>query len=191
MSIKLLSPCPEDDGSTFMGSNKFVAPKKKYNPINLSNMDFELEKAKLDVLDETGKLNLVNKTSLTLCQKMDQVINNQEIIIEALVNTVNYTMINDSFNLIMIGVSSDWDERQKKHKKKGWITIDAKPGSLKNEGMVKDVIKHVGIKPIPASTEIFQITPKLVDILISLQWVGVKENKIRILTKDQQISLDY
>ena len=154
-------------------------------------MDFELEKAKLDVLDETGKLNLVSKSSLTLCQKMDQVINNLEIIIEALVNTVNYTMINDSFNLIMIGVSSDWEERQKKHNRKGWITIDAKPGSLKNEGIVKDVIKHVGIKPLPASTEIFQITPKLVDILISLQWVGVKENKIRILTKDQQISLDY
>ena len=191
MKIKLFSPCPDDDGRTPISNKKFVAPKKKFAPIDISNMDFELEKAKLDVLDETGKLNLVSKSSLTLCQKMDQVINNQEIIIEALVNTVNYTMINDSFNLIMIGVSSDWDERQKKHKRKGWITIDAKPGSLKNEGIVKDVIKHVGIKPIPASTEIFQITPKLVDILISLQWVGVKENKIRILTKDQQISLDY
>ena len=191
MTIKLFSPCPDDDGRTPMSNKKFVAPKKRFTPIDISNMDFELEKAKLDVLDETGKLNLVSKSSLTLCQKMDQVINNQEIIIEALINTVNYTMINDSFNLIMIGVSSDWDERQKKHKRKGWITIDAKPGSLKNEGIVKDVIKHVGIKPIPASTEIFQITPKLVDILISLQWVGVKENKIRILTKDQQISLDY
>tara|TARA_Y100000739_G_C20531684_1_gene429232 strand:+ start:395 stop:970 length:576 start_codon:yes stop_codon:yes gene_type:complete len=191
MKIKLFSPCPDDDGRTPISKKKFLAPKKKFAPIDISNMDFELEKAKLDVLDETGKLNLVSKSSLTLCQKMDQVINNQEIIIEALVNTVNYTMINDSFNLIMIGVSSDWDERQKKHKRKGWITIDAKPGSLKNEGIVKDVIKHVGIKPIPASTEIFQITPKLVDILISLQWVGVKENKIRILTKDQQISLDY
>ena len=91
----------------------------------------------------------------------------------------------------MIGVSSDWEERQKKHNRKGWITIDAKPGSLKNEGIVKDVIKHVGIKPLPASTEIFQITPELVDLLIRLQWVGVKENKIRILTKDHQISLDY
>ena len=191
MTIKLFTPCPDDDGRTPMSNKKFVAPKKKFAPIDISNMDFELEKAKLDVLDETGKLNLVSKSSLTLCQKMDQVINNLEIIIEALVNTVNYTMINDSFNLIMIGVSSDWEERQKKHNRKGWITIDAKPGSLKNEGMVKDVIKHVGIKPIPASTEIFQITPKLVDILISLQWVGVKENKIRILTKDHQISLDY
>ena len=191
MTIKLFSPCHDDDGRTPMSNKKFIAPKKKFAPIDISNMDFELEKAKLDVLDETGKLNLVSKSSLTLCQKMDQVINNLEIIIEALVNTVNYTMINDSFNLIMIGVSSDWDERQKKHKKKGWITIDAKPGSLKNEGMVKDVIKHVGIKPIPTSTEIFQITPELVDILISLQWVGVKENKNRILTKDHQISLNY
>ena len=191
MTIKLFSPCPDDDGRTPMSNKKFIAPKKKFAPIDKSNMDFELERAKLDVLDETGKLNLVSKSSLTLCQKMDQVINNLEIIIEALVNTVNYTMINDSFNLIMIGVSSDWEERQKKHNRKGWITIDAKPGSLKNEGIVKDVIKHVGIKPIPASTEIFQITPKLVDILISLQWVGVKENKIRILTIDHQISLDY
>ncbi len=191
MTIKLFSPCPDDDGRTPMSNKKFIAPKKKFAPIDKSNMDFELERAKLDVLDETGKLNLVSKSSLTLCQKMDQVINNQEIIIEALVNTVNYTMINDSFNLIMIGVSSDWEEREKKHKRKGWITIEAKPGSLKNEGIVKDVIKHVGIKPLPASTEIFQITPKLVDILISLQWVGVKENKIRILTKDHQISLDY
>ena len=191
MTIKLFSPCPDDDGRTPMSNKKFIAPKKKFAPIDKSHMDFELERAKLDVLDETGKFNLVSKSSLTLCQKMDQVINNQEIIIEALVNTVNYTMINDSFNLIMIGVSSDWEEREKKHKRKGWITIDAKPGSLKNEGIVKDVIKHVGIKPLPASTEIFQITPKLVDILISLQWVGVKENKIRILTKDHQISLDY
>ena len=191
MTIKLSSPCPDDDGRTPMSNKKFIAPKKKFAPIDISNMDFELEKAKLDVLDETGKLNLVSKSSLTLCQKMDQVINNLEIIIEALVNTVNYTMINDSFNLIMIGVSSDWEERQKKHNRKGWITIDAKPGSLKNEGIVKDVIKHVGIKPIPASTEIFQITPELVDLLIRLQWVGVKENKIRILTKDHQISLEY
>ena len=191
MTIKLFTPCPDDHGRTPMSNKKFVAPKKKFAPIDRSNMDFELEKAKLDVLDETGKLNLVSKTSLTLCQKMDQVINDLEIIIEALVNTVNYTMINDSFNLIMIGVSSDWDERQKNHRKKGWITIDAKPGSLKNEGMVKDVIKYVGIKPIPSSTEIFQITPELVDLLIRLQWVGVKENKIRILTKDHQISLDY
>ena len=191
MTIKLFSPCPDDDGRTPMSNKKFVAPKKKFAPIDISNMEFELEKAKLDVLDETGKLNLVSKTSLTLCQKMDQVINDLEIIIEALVNTVNYTMINDTFNLLMIGVSSDWEERQKKHKKKGWITIDAKPGSLKNEGIVKDVIKHIGIKPIPTSTEIFQITPELVDILISLQWVGVKENKNRILTKDHQISLNY
>ena len=191
MTIKLFSPCPDDDGRTPMSNKKFIAPKKKFAPIDKSNMDFELERAKLDVLDETGKLNLVSNSSLTICQKMDQVIKNQEILIESLVNTVNYTMINDSFNLIMIGVSSDWEEREKKHKRKGWITIDAKPGSLKNEGMVKDVIKHVGIKPLPASTEIFQITPKLVDILISLQWVGVKENKIRILTKDHQISLDY
>ena len=139
MTIKLFSPCPDDDGRTPMSNKKFIAPKKKFAPIDISNMNYELERAKLDVLDETGKLNLVSKSSLTLCQKMDQVINNQEIIIEALVNTVNYTMINNSFNLIMIGVSSDWEER-KKHKRKGWITIDANQ-FFKKEGIVKDVIK--------------------------------------------------
>ena len=79
MTIKLFSPCPDDDGRTPMSNKKFIAPKKKFAPIDKSNMDFELERAKLDVLDETGKLNLVSKSSLTLCQKMDQVINNQDL----------------------------------------------------------------------------------------------------------------
>ena len=86
MTIKLFSPCPDDDGRTPMSNKKFIAPKKKFAPTDISNMNYELERAKLDVLDETGKLNLVNKTSLTLCQKMDQVINNQEIIIVGLTN---------------------------------------------------------------------------------------------------------
>ena len=54
MTIKLLSPCPDDDGRTPMSDKKFIAPKKKFTPIDKSNMDFELERAKLDVLDETG-----------------------------------------------------------------------------------------------------------------------------------------
>ena len=191
MTIKLFSPCPDDDGRTPMSNKKFIAPKKKFAPIDKSNMDFELERAKLDVLDETGKLNLVSNSSLTLCQKMDQVIKNQEILIESLVNTVNYTMMNDTFNQIMIGVSSNWEVREKNHKRKGWITLGARPGSLKQERIVKDVIKESKIKPVPASAEIFLITPKLINILISLQWVGVKENKALILTKDHQISLDY
>ena len=190
MTIKLFSPCPDDDGRTPISSKKFIAPKKKFAPIDKSNMDFELERAKLDVLDETGKLNLVSNSSLTLCQKMDQVIKNQEILIESLVNTVNYTMMNDTFNQIMIGVSSNWEVREKNHKRKGWITLGARPGSLKQERIVKDVIKQSKIKPVPASAEIFLITPKLINILISLQWVGVKENKARILTKDPQLSLD-
>ena len=190
MSIKLLSPCPEDDGSTFMGNNKFIAPKKKYNPINLSNMDFELEAAKLDVLDPSGKLNSLCEMTLTHSETMSQMLKNQEILIESLVNTVNYTMMNDKFNQIMIGVSSNWEVREKNHKRKGWITLGARPGSLKQERMVKDVIKQFGIQPVPASAEIFLINPELINILISLQWVGVKQNKKRILTKDPQLSLD-
>ena len=190
MTIKLFSPCHDDDGRTPMSNKKFIAPKKKFAPIDKSNMDFELERAKLDVLDETGKLNLVSHSTLTLCKKVDQMIKNQEILIEALVNTVNYTMMNDKFNQIMIGVSSNWEVREKNHKRKGWITLGARPGSLKQERMVKDVVKQFGIKPVPASAEIFLITPELINILISLQWVGVKQNKKRILTKDPQLNLD-
>ena len=191
MTIKLFSPCPDDDGRTPMSNKKFVAPKKKFAPIDKSHMDFELERAKLDVLDETGKLNLVSNSSLTLCQKMDQVIKNQEILIESLVNTVNYTMMSDTFNQIMIGVSSNWEVREKNHKRKGWITLGARPGSLKQERIVKDVIKEFGIKHVPSSSEQYSITTELINLLISLDWVGVKENKARILTKDHQISLDY
>ena len=190
MSIKLLTPCPEDDGSTFLSGKNFVAPKNKYNPINLYSMDFELEAAKLDVLDPTGKLNSLCRLTLTQGEAMSQVIKNQEILIESLVNTVNYTMMSDTFNQIMIGVSSNWEVREKNHKRKGWITLGAGPGSLKQERIVKDVIKECKIKPVPASAEIFLITPELINILINLQWVGVKENKARILTKDPQLSLD-
>ena len=191
MEIKLFSPSPDDDGSSSTGSKKFVAPKKKYNPINLYSMDFELEAAKLDVLDPTGKLNSLCRLTLTQGEAMSQVIKNQEILIESLVNTVNYTMMNDTFNQIMIGVSSNWEVREKNHKRKGWITLGARPGSLKQERIVKDVIKEFGIKHVPSSSEQYSITTELINLLISLDWVGVKENKARILTKDHQISLDY
>ena len=122
-------------------------------------MDFELEAAKLDVLDPTGKLNSLCRLTLTQGEAMSQVIKNQEILIESLVNTVNYTMMNDTFNQIMIGVSSNWEVREKNHKRKGWITLGARPGSLKQERIVKDVIKQCKMKPVPASAEIFLITP--------------------------------
>ena len=51
MTIKLFSPCPDDDGRTPMSNKKFSTPRKKFAPIDKSNMDFELERAKLDVLD--------------------------------------------------------------------------------------------------------------------------------------------
>ena len=190
MKAKFFSPCPDDDGNTSMGNKKFVAPKKRFVPIDLSNMDFELEAAKLDELDPSSKLNSLYELTLTHSQTMFQIKRNQEILIESLVNTVNYTMMNDTFNQIMIGVSSNWEVREKNHKRKGWITLGARPGSLKQERMVKDVIKQFGIQPVPASAEIFLINPELINILISLQWVGVKQNKKRILTKDPQLNLD-
>ena len=191
MTIKLFSPCPDDDGRTPMSNKKFIAPKKKFAPIDISNMNYELERAKLDVLDETGKLNLVSNSSLTLCQKVNQMDKKLEILIEGLINTVNYTMMHDSFNQIKIGVSSNWEVRKKNHERNGWKTIDAKPGSLKQERIVKDVIKEFGIKHVPSSSEQYSITTELINLLISLDWVGVKENKNRLLTKDQQISLEY
>ena len=39
MTIKLFSPCPDDDGRTPMSNKKFIAPKKKFAPIDKSHMD--------------------------------------------------------------------------------------------------------------------------------------------------------
>tara|TARA_B100000886_G_scaffold271369_1_gene195326 strand:- start:283 stop:459 length:177 start_codon:yes stop_codon:yes gene_type:complete len=57
--------------------------------------------------------------TLTQVEAMSQVIKNQEILIESIFNTVNYTMMNETFNQIMIGVSSNWEVREKNHKRKG------------------------------------------------------------------------
>ena len=46
MTIKLLLPCPDDDGRTPMSDKKFIAPKKNFTPIDKSKIDFELERAK-------------------------------------------------------------------------------------------------------------------------------------------------
>ena len=202
MTIKVLSPCPEDAGNTSMGNvapkensaayKKFVAPKKEYKQIDLSEIDFELEAKNLNKKDLLEKLDFLTTLALSNRETMHKVlIKNQETLIESLVNTVNYSAIHKSFNQLQIGFSSNWEVRKKEHVRNGWIILDAKAGSLKEERKVKDVIKEFRLMPVPASKEIFPITPELVNLLISLDWVGIKENKNLILTKDPQLDIDF
>jgi hypothetical protein len=202
MTIKLLSPCPEDEGNTPMGNfahtensaayKKFVAPKKEYKQIDLSEIDFESEAKNLNKKDILEKLDFLTTLSLSNRHTIHKVLlKNQETLIESLVNTVNYSAIHKSFNQLQIGFSSNWKVRKKEHVRNGWIILDAKAGSLKEERKVKDVIKEFRLMPVPASKEIFPITPELVNLLISLDWVGIKENKNLILTKDPQLDIDF
>ena len=202
MTIKVLSPCPEDAGNTSMGNvahkensaayKKFVAPKKEYKQIDLSEIDFESEAKNLNKKDILEKLDFLTTLSLSNRDTIHKVVlKNQETLIESLVNTVNYSAIHKSFNQLQIGFSNNWEVRKKEHVRNGWIILDAKAGSLKEERKVKDVIKEFRLMPVPASKEIFPITPELVSLLISLDWVGIKENKNLILTKDPQLDIDF
>ena len=57
--------------------------------------------------------------------------------------------------------------------------------------MVKTILKYAGIKPVPGTKEQYKITPKLIEVLETVDWVGVKENKYQLLEKDGQLRLDF
>ena len=202
MKTKYFSTSPNDENNSLMGNaahkensaayKKFVAPKKEYKQIDLSEIDFESEANNLYKKDILEKLDFLTTLSLSNRDTIHKVVlKNQETLIESLVNTVNYSAIHKSFNQLQIGFSSNWEVRRKEHVRNGWIILDAKAGSLKEERKVKDVIKEFRLMPVPASKEIFPITPELVNLLISLDWVGIKENKNLILTKDPQLDIDF
>lgn len=201
MKTKYFSTSPNEENNSLMGNahrensaayKKFVAPKKEYKQIDLSEIDFELEAKNLNKKDLLERLDFLTTLALSNRETMHKVvIKNQETLIESLVNTVNYSAIHKSFNQLQIGFSNNWEVRKKEHVRNGWIILDAKAGSLKEERKVKDVIKEFRLMPVPASKEIFPITLELVNLLISLDWVGIKENKNLILTKDPQLDIDF
>jgi len=54
---------------------------------------------------------------------------------------------------------------------------------------MKHVLKESGFIPMPCTEEVFEITPELVDILEANGWVGVHDNREKLLEKDLQLDL--
>ncbi len=51
-------------------------------------------------------------------------------------------------------------------------------------------MKKSGIKPVPGTKEQYEITPKLIEILVAVNWVGIKEYKDQLSKKDAQLAMD-
>ena len=122
---------------------------------------------------------------------IDNFTYNQNLLIDGLIKSRVYSMMHSTHNQLMIGYSADFVTRRNRHEKAGWIYLGSRPGSQQNdEKVLKRVIKQFGINPVPASTEIFIITPNLIELLINFNWVGILENKSKILTRNPQLTLE-
>ena len=155
---------------------------------NINSAAYKLFCTKTDasVLDSIGQKELLE----LIIKFLRQIDKDLSLIKETVVTTQNYSFMHSKFNQIMIGFSDDWENRLKKHKSNGWILLGSTYGSLKNERIIKRIIKSYEIEPVPASREIFQITPELINLLINFEWVGIKNNKSKILKRHPQLLLD-
>jgi len=52
-------------------------------------------------------------------------------------------------------------------------------------------LKYAGIKPVPGTKKQYKIIPKLIEVLETVDWVRIKENKDQLLEKDGQLRLDF
>ena len=198
---KKYSPFPKDEGNNHLKKNEhkinssayknYVAPIKKQQKFDLKNFDFEAEAKKLDSMDQIRQIKFLVNLVLSQQKTLARLENNQELLIHELIKSRVYSMMHSTHNQLMIGYSADFVSRRNRHEKAGWIYLGSRPGSQQNdEKVLKRVIKQFGISPVPASTEIFIITPELIELLINFNWVGIRENKTRILTKNPQLTLD-
>lgn len=170
----------------------FIAPPTNEQQTDLTDIDFAAEAAKLDAMDQSRQLKFLITLVLSQRKTLSQIETKQNLLNEELLNNIVYSMMHKTHNQIMIGFSGDWVTRRKRHERAGWLYLGAKKGSQQlDEKKLKNVIKHAGIKPVPASHEIFLITPELIQLLISYGWVGIEENKSLILTRHPQIALDF
>ena len=198
---KIYSPHPNDEGTNQVKKTEpkinssaykeYVAPKKKEQHLDFENFDFEAEAKKLDSMDQSRQTNFLVNLVMSQQKTLARLEKNQNLIIDGLINSKIYSMMHRTHNQLMIGYSADFTTRRKRHEQVGWIYLGSRPGSQQNdEKVLKRIIKQFGIKPVPASTEIFMITPKLIELLINFNWVGILENKSKILTKDPQLKLE-
>ena len=115
-----------------------------------------------------------------------------DLLIGELVTNKVYSFRHEEHNHIKIGYTGDLESRRKRHESEGWIYLGSRPGNQQNdEKMVKTILKKSGIKPVPGTKEQYEITPKLVEVLVAVNWVGIKEYKDQLLKKDAQLVMDF
>ena len=199
--IKSYSPCPNDKGSNPLGNpehqtnhsayRQYIVQREDEQTIDLKNFDAETESKKLDSMDQSGQLKFLVNLVFSQRQTLSRLEKNQNLIIDGLIKTKVYSMMHKTHNQLMIGYSADFVSRRKRHEQAGWIYLGSRPGSQqKDEKVLKNVIKQYGIKPVPASKEIFIISNELIELLVAFDWVGIRENKSKILTRDPQLTLN-
>ena len=141
-----------------------------------------------------------NKSLSFSINKQNEVINTLkkefgkkiDLLIGELVTNKVYTFRHEEYNQIKIGYTGDLESRRKRHEAENWIYLGSRPGNQqKDEKMVKTILKYAGIKPVPGTKEQYKITPKLIEVLETVDWVGIKENKDQLLEKDGQLRLDF
>ena len=114
-----------------------------------------------------------------------------DLLIGELVTNKVYSFRHEEHNHIKIGYTGDLESRRKRHESEGWIYLGSRPGNQQNdEKRVKTILKKSGIKPVPGTKEQYEITPKLIEVLVAVNWVGIKEYKDQLLKKDAQLTMD-
>ena len=173
-----------------------------YQEVSIDNFEPDNFKYALETKDQNEKINLLmqqNKSLSFSINKQNEVINTLkkefgkkiDLLIGELVTNKVYTFRHEEYNQIKIGYTGDLESRRKRHEAESWIYLGSRPGNQqKDEKMVKTILKYAGIKPVPGTKEQYNITPKLIEVLETVDWVGIKENKDQLLEKDGQLGID-
>ena len=169
--IKKFTPRPSDEDDNSLGKIELT--------------DFVLE-ASTEDLNEMDQASVI-KLFVTLLKNHEE---KTDLLIATQVETKVYSFMHSKYQQIKIGFTNDFDTRKKRHEKDGWILLGYKAGSQQlHEKKIKRILKEAGQKPMPSSSEIFPSNSKVVSILIAAEWVGINENRNKILQKDHQLQL--
>ena len=169
--IKKFSPRPSDEDDNSLGK------------IDLTDFVLEASTEDLNEMDQSS----VIKLFVTLLKKHEEKI---DLLIATQVETKVYSFMHSKYQQIKIGFTNDFETRRKRHEKDGWILLGYEAGSQQlHEKKIKRILREAGQKPMPSSSEIFPSNSKVVSILIAAEWVGINENRNKILQKDHQLQL--
>ena len=206
MKTKYFSTCPNDEDNSSMGNvaptensaayKKYVAPKKpEYQFQDLTDADIEKKMSLLDSMDLRDQLKFAitliksqRKSQSQIQESLRRLEKGQSTLMDKLVKTEVYLLMHKKRRCLKIGYSENIDGRLKHHRKE-WIILAHEHGSKQRESRMKQVLKESGFIPMPCTEEVFEITPELVDILEANGWVGVHDNRDKLLEKDLQLDL--